>query len=281
MKIGLIDLDSKLPNLALMKLKSFYSEAELIDVMPMFHGQFDKVFVSSIFDFPKKDHVPKNATFGGTGFDVASRLPGEVEKCQPDYSLYPGCRFSWQRFTYGCIRKCPFCVSWKMGKFQELEPMNLNPKGEYIYLLDNNFFASENWKANIEYLTKQNQPIQFEGIDARIISENDEMCYLLNKAKLKGRMHTAWDLPGIDMIPKLKKIIKIVKPYKIMCYVLIGFNSNHEQNLRRIKSLSSIGIDPFVMPWDKGDPYQADFARWVNNKAVYKSCTWEEYGKRK
>jgi len=79
------------------------------------------------------------------------------------------------------------------------------------------------------------------------------------------------------MIPKFKKIIKTIKSYKIICYVLIGYNSTHEENMHRVKSLSGIGVDPFVMPWDKSDTYQARFARWVNNKAVYNSCDWKDY----
>jgi len=275
MKVGLIDLDAKLPNLALMKLKSYYPEAEL--TFPLFCSGYDEVYASSIFKFSDKRYIHSNVISGGTGFDITSRLPADIEACQPDYSLYPKCRFSWQRFTYGCIRKCGFCVSWKMGEFQELEPMNLNPAGKYIYLLDNNFFASVNWKENIGYLVRQNKPVKFEGIDARIIAENDEMLYLLDKVKLKGRMHTAWDIPSIDMMPKFKKIIKVIKPYKIMCYVLVGFDSTPEDDLHRVLFLDAIGIDPFVMPFNKRDRYVERFARWVNHKAIFKSVKWEDY----
>jgi hypothetical protein len=38
-----------------------------------------------------------------------------------------------------------------------------------------------------------------------------------------------------------------------------------------------MGAMPFVMPYNKFDPYQKSFARWVNNRAVFKSCSWEEY----
>ena len=274
--VGLIDIDGKLPNLALMKLKRYYPEAEM--TIPIFPNNYDRTYVSSIFSFSSKPTVSGNVETGGTGYGITSRLPESIERCQPDYSLYPDCKFSYQRFTYGCIRRCPFCVSWKMGDFQELEPMNLNPEGEYIYLLDNNFFASEKWKENINYLIGRKQPVKFEGIDARIISENDEMLYLLNKTKLKGRMHTAWDNSAIDMMPKFRRIIKKIKPYKIMCYVLIGFGSTPDDDMHRVRSLSGIGIDPFVMPYNKADSYQRRFARWVNHKATYKSCTWAEYG---
>ncbi len=36
-------------------------------------------------------------------------------------------------------------------------------------------------------------------------------------------------------------------------------------------------IDPFVMTFDKSDPYQKSFARWINHKAIFKTVNWEEY----
>ncbi len=46
-----------------------------------------------------------------------------------------------------------------------------------------------------------------------------------------------------------------------------------------VETLRSFGIDPFAMPYDKTDPYQKAFSRWVNHKAIFKSVKWEEYRK--
>lgn len=72
-------------------------------------------------------------------------------------------------------------------------------------------------------------------------------------------------------------MIKYVKPYKIMCYVLIGFNSTEAQDLYRVKTIDGLGMDPFVMPYNKSDAYQKAFARWVNMRAIFKTCSWEDY----
>jgi hypothetical protein len=64
-----------------------------------------------------------------------------------------------------------------------------------------------------------------------------------------------------------------------MCYVLIGFDSTPEEDLYRVETLRGLGIDPFVMPFNKKDKYQRDFARWVNHKAIFKSVPWKEYKK--
>ena len=64
---------------------------------------------------------------------------------------------------------------------------------------------------------------------------------------------------------------------KISCYVLIGYWSTPEEDMMRIEKLRSLGINPFVMPYDKKEKYQKNFARWVNRKAVFKSTKWKDY----
>jgi hypothetical protein len=44
-----------------------------------------------------------------------------------------------------------------------------------------------------------------------------------------------------------------------------------------IETLNSLKIDPFVMPYNKHDRYQKDFARWVNMKATFKTVKWADY----
>ena len=74
-----------------------------------------------------------------------------------------------------------------------------------------------------------------------------------------------------------------VKPYKIACYTLI---KDVDESYKRIMAMRALGINPFAQPYrdfetNTNTPTQAqkDLARWVNNKAVFKSCTWEEYQK--
>jgi hypothetical protein len=270
-KVGLIDVDSKMPNLALMKLKSYYQQAEL--AYPINYNKFDMLYASSIFDFSDKSWISKEAIKGGAGYYIDRKLPKDIEFQQPDYSLYPESKVSMQRYSIGCIRKCSFCVVPKSeGKIKPYDPMNLNPSGEWIYLLDNNFFATPNWKESINHLIGCNQPVQFEGVDIRILTE--EMEDYLYKVRLKGQIHIAWDNPKDKLLTRIQKI---KKPYKFMCYVLIGYNSTPEEDMERVLDLDGNGIDPFVMPYDKSNNYQRHFARWVNHKAIFNSCNFKEY----
>ena len=78
----------------------------------------------------------------------------------------------------------------------------------------------------------------------------------------------------------IRKTLQFIPAWKMMCYVLIGFNSTEAEDLYRVEVLRGLGIDPFVMPYNKNDLYQRSFARWVNHKAIFKKVKWEDYKER-
>ncbi len=280
MKVGLMDIDGHhFPNIALMKVSNYYKNLNC-DVEHAMLGHYDKLFISKLFDFtPELDSslITADEIYkGGTGYDITKHLPDEIDVCDPDYSIYPQYDFSVQFFSRGCIRNCSFCVvRRKEGYIKSVKPMNLNPKGKHIEILDNNFFANPEWKEAINYLLKVNQPVNFHGVDVRIM--NEEQAYWLNQLKHTKQIHIAWDFPELNLAPKIAEMTKYVKPYKIMCYVLIGFNSTPEQDLYRVEKLRSLGVAPFVMPYNKSDKYQKRFARWVNHKAIFNTVKWDDY----
>jgi hypothetical protein len=278
MKVGLLNLEPKIHNTALMKISQYHKQKgdDVEMYIDFFRNSYDKIYCSSLFDFTNKENLPENAICGGTGFDVRSKLPDEIENSDLDYSISPECKSSYVWFSRGCIRDCPFCiVREKEGFIYETKPTNLNPNGNIIEIMDNNFFANKNWKNAEKYLDKWQQPLVFSsGIDIRIFKP--EQAKFLEKYKIKV-IHTAWDNPNENLMPKFKELIKYIKPYKITVYVLVGFWSTPEQDLMRVMKLKELGVNPFVMPFNKKDEYQKRFARWVNMKAVFKSVKWENY----
>jgi hypothetical protein len=276
MKIGLYPCDSKMINLPLMKLSAWHKtqgdQAEIFNPL----NNYDKVYISKIFDFSPlpTDIMCDNIEIGGTGYDLYKNIPNEIEILDPDYSIYPTCNYSIQLFSRGCPRKCKFCiVPRKEGAIRSLWPMNLNPNGKWIEVLDNNFFANNRWMDAIAYLIKQNQPINFHGIDARTLTF--DMCISLMQLNHHKQIKMAWD--NYEDRIDWGKITKIIPAWKIMVYVLIGFNSTPAQDLDRVTIIDSLGMDPFIMPFNKRDAYQKAFARWVNHKAIFKSVKWENY----
>lgn len=244
---------------------------------PLFHESYDKVYAFSLFDFTPKEYVRPDMITGGTGFDIQSRLPSVIEECDYDWSLYPDCDFSLIWFSRGCIRNCPFCVvRQKEGYIHSVEPKNLNPNGEYIKVMDNNFFANPNWREAVEYLHEWDQPIDMQGFDIRLFDEEQGLA--LQSLKHRKAFKFAWDNPRDNLDDKIELLLDYIKPSKLMCYVLIGYWSSEEEDLQRVMHLwDEYRIHAFAMPYDKFDKYQRAFARWCNNKIIFKTRSWQEY----
>ena len=278
MKIGLYNIEPKIHNTALMKISQYHKLIgdEVEWYIDFNRDLYDKIYCSSLFNFTDKSQVPVNAICGGTGFDISSKLPEDIENSELDYSIYPDCETSYIWFSRGCFRNCPFCiVREKEGLIRPVKPTNINPKGKVIAIMDNNFFGNPEWRNAEKYLDEWGLKINFaSGIDIRIFTP--EQALFINKYKIKT-VHCAWDNPRDDLGTKFREIVKYIKPYKIMCYVLIGYWSSPEEDLMRVEKLRELKIDPFVMPYNKVDNYQRRFARWVNNKAIFKSVKWENY----
>lgn len=291
MNIGLIDVDGhNFPNFALMKISAWHkAHGDNVEWCGDLYWDFDRVYKSKIFTFsPDIDRpFPCEVICGGTGYDVKSRLPQEIElSTLMDYSLYPQYPFSIQFFSRGCIRKCPFClVREKEGFIHPVHPVQPNPNEEWIEVLDNNFFANPEWRFAIDYLLQRNKPVNLHGVDVRIM--NEEQAYHLNKLRLRKSIHIAWDLPELDLTDKLREVTRYIKPYKLMCYILVGFNSTMEQDLYRIERCRELGIKPYVMPYrdyenkTKPSQYAKDLAQYVNKPMIFKSCKFEDFSPRK
>jgi hypothetical protein len=279
MLIGLYNLEPKIENTAMMQVSRYHKDrGDSVEIYsPIFPSRYDKVYAFSIFSFTDKSMVRKGMVCGGSGFDIQSRLPAEMEGSDVDYDVFPKCKTSYIWFSRGCIRRCPFCIVWKKeGYIRPVKPKNLNPRGKSITVMDNNFFANLEWKSAIDWLVDKKLPVDFSsGIDVRLI--NEEQGESLKKLRLLKQLHIAWDNPREDLTSKIEFLTHFIKRKKIMCYVLIGYWSTPEEDMSRVEKLREMRIDPFVMPYDKSDPYQRAFARWVNFKAIFKSIPWEYY----
>lgn len=309
MKVGIVQVDGKLPNLALMQIAGFH-ERQGHDVEwyqgELYKETYDAIYASKIFNFSTMPELPKSAMVGGTGIDHFNNLPIEIANVSPSYSLY---RKPWRPVNYdngkkliapcnyhlgftmkGCRFACDFCVvPKKEGRPRinaTIDDILTNPLGENrLMLLDNDFFGGKNWKENLERIIELKLKVCFvQGLNIRIIS--DRQAELLAKCKYYNSkfdqryLTFAWDqfedekviTRGIDRCNKWG-----IPSSKMQFFVLIGFDTNHEQNMYRVNYLSNRGCMPYVMPYNKDDPYQKAFTRWVNHRATFKSCTWEEY----
>jgi hypothetical protein len=310
MTIALIDVDSKIPNLALMKISSYYKGlGEQVEfVQP--GKQYEKVFASTIFTRSKdkcQELIQKyedKIDIGGTGWDINKVLPEEIEYSKPDYDLYSAEEIASRMkgimtkqrklekateivnagmgFTSrGCVRECGFCfVPKKEGKFHSVAEIKdiINPKSNIIILHDNNITADPCCIDKLHEIRDRKLIVDInQGCDIRLM--NDYIAQAMGQVKHLRSLHYAWDLMGFEnqVMEGIETLSKYIKPYKHMCFVLVGFNTTFEEDMYRFRRLRELGVDPFVMIYNqKKDLRLKHFARWVNSR-IYKSCTWEDY----
>lgn len=292
-KIGIVQVDGKFPNLALMQICAYHeNKGDIVEWWkgPLWNYDYDKIYASKIFSFSELPQLPEHAIIGGTGIDFKNVLPKEIEAFKPFYTLYPEYSYHLGFSMKGCRFACKFCcVPQKEGRPKynsNIDDLLLNPIGKNkLMLLDNDFFGSPNWKADLNRIIELNLKVCFvQGLNIRIITT--EQAELLSKcnyynSKYNQRYLTfAWDKFKDKRI--VMKGIDICNDAGIPCkrmqfFVLIGFDTSHEENIERVLMLKELGAMPFVMPYDKSDTYQKAFTRWVNHRATFNSCTWEEY----
>lgn len=285
MRVALIQVDGTQPNLALMKLSAWHkAQGDGVDVSPVPGVHYDRAYKAKVFDFspeyPYRIHADEIVQ-GGTGYDLTTVLPEEVEAICPDYDAFH-VDHAVGYTTRGCVRKCPFCVvPAKEGLIYRVADLSNFWRGqERVQLLDNNLTASpKDFEQTCLQLIDAKVRTDFsQGLDLRLITV--EQARMLRQVRLWKQIHFAWDNIGEEreILAGLARLKEAGLAYhKIMLYVLIGFDSTPEEDLYRVETLRGLGVDPFVMPFLKSDPYQRRFARYVNMKAVFKTVKWSEY----
>ena len=191
--------------------------------------------------------------------------------------------------TRGCIRRCPFCVVPKIeGEFRQYEPpWQFHPEHfKKMVLMDNNLLASKTLKKDLDWIKERGIKVCFnQGLDARLVTE--DIAKMLKEMKAYNLHFTnrtyyfSWDFVENEE-PILRGLTRMidagVSPSSLMIYVLVGYNTTHEQDMYRFKKLRELGADPFIMIYNnrKDDRWIRHFGRWVN-KRIYKACTFDEY----
>lgn len=293
MKVGIVQVDGKYPNLALMQIAGYHEALD--DSVEWYKGglfdeEYGKVYASKIFSFSELPPLPPHAIIGGTGIDFKNLLPIGIADHRPSYSLYPDCDYHVGFSMKGCRFNCKFCcVPQKEGRPKlnsNIDSLLLNPNGgNRLMLLDNDFFGGPEWKENLERIIELKLKVCFiQGLNIRIITR--EQAELLSKCNYQNSKFNqkyltfAWDrFNDGKLIFKGMKICNDagISNKRMQFFILIGFDSTPDQDYSRVMTLREMGAMPFVMPYNKNDSYQKSFTRWVNNRAVFKSCTWEEY----
>lgn len=286
MRIGLINVDSKLPNLALLKLSSWHKkqghEVEIYTPIEAAINPFDTVYASKVFaNTPDCPYLPEDVILGGTGYND-SVLPDEIEHICPDYSLYD-MSYSVGFTSRGCIRKCPFCiVPAKEGGIKEHSSLSEFVRHKEVKLLDNNFLASPLWRDKLNEMIDRKLKVDFnQGLDIRLITdENAELLTRLNPPFLRF----AWDFVELEGqvrkgLETLKKAGFPIDKRRVNMYLLTNYNTTPEQDLYRIETLKAMNVLPYVMVYEKHKAHRLmrELQNWANQPHILFKYTWPEY----
>jgi len=297
MNIGLLAVDSNYPNLALMKISSYYKErGDNVEwYNPLLH--YDKVYAAKIFsftpDYINADQVEK----GGTGYDISKVLPVEVDRIIPDYDLYNidknlAYGFLTRGFlTRGCPNRCKWCVvpqkEGNITPYMDIEEIAHERKN--IILMDNNVLASEYGLQQIEKIIRLKLRVDFnQGLDARLVT--DDIARLLAKVKWMKRIRFGCDTK--KQIAECERATALIDKYGykgeyfFYCILMDDFKESFERvNHWRNKGGRFL---PHCQPYrDLNNPnqiipqWQNDLSRWADKKWIFRSCEFKDFAPRK
>lgn len=311
-KVLLCDIDSTMLNLALAKISAYHKQKG--DVVTLMRGTntgarldnwivpWDDVYISCIF--PKNKEISEqlavqfpesNVYIGGTGIDLSTVLPTEIDKMMPDnsiyHSIYPETKYISYGFTMrGCIRNCQFCVvREKEGNAHPVGDLydvwNKDTGHTKVVLFDNNILALPDHFALVaSQIKKENLRIDWnQSLDIRLV--NEENAKILAGLKFDPYLRFSWD--NIKTEAAVRRGIQILKDAGALRHpavfdVLIGFDSTFEEDLYRANVLRELGMKCFMMRYNGNTEIMKEkrynyLVNWCNGKMHWWSRSFDEY----
>lgn len=304
MTVQLLQLDGKLPNIALMRIAAHHRAlGDDVSLTRTGHPEQlelfvkpDRTYASLIFERTRPVaerllSVCPNAIVGGTGWDVASALETHgITTLKQDYADYPWFDASIGFTQRGCRLACKFCVvPRKEGKIRFEQTIadiwRGHPYPKHIHLLDNDFFGQEHWRERVAEIIEGGYKVSFnQGINVRFITEETAASIATipyyDDSFTTRRLYTAWDnrkdeerlFRGLNWLQDAG-----VKPDHLMVYMLIGFwpGETEEDWLYRAARLRDWGARPYPMPYVR-TPATVGFQRWIVG-AYDKRIKWSDW----
>lgn len=298
MKVLLVDIDSIIPNLALMKVSAFYKQegAQVgFDVDNPTHAYISCIFRKNRHKAISSANMLSSLypdviiDIGGPGYDLKKVLPNEIEDCTPDYDLYKGMDYALGFTTRGCIRACPFCiVPKKEGKLHRIRPISeiYNPRFNQIKLLDNNVLADrENFRDIVQFCLDHKLKLDVsQGLDIRLM--DSELASLIAKIRPMNKLDFAFDsldykesvIEGIRLLKDAGVNVRSDVQFYVYCDNTDG-KYGIESAINRCNILKEQGTNAYVMLNIDQEPTQTmkNLKRWANRKQLYWSISFNDY----
>lgn len=288
--ILLLDVDSRLPNLALMKLSRYFKEQGRYVILARkesFIKRAETVYASCVFHSPAsqrrisklRDYYGESLILGGSGVDIRERLPSEIEKLPADYTLYPELKDRAIGFiTRGCPFDCPFCiVPVKEGKTHQVSNLDtlLEDGLRKLILLDDNILSHPNAGNFLEEMAQRNLQVNFtQTLDLRMLDKEKariiRRIYCSNLKFTRRVYHFSLnDNRNLDLVRRKYQILGFTPGDNVEFICMYGYNTSLAEDVERFRFLRSLpGAYVFVQeyqPIPGGPP--ADLTHFFNDDA--------------
>lgn len=265
-RVLLVDIDSKIPNLALMKISTYHkAQGDIVgfNVTEPTHAYISCIFrknkaiVDSAAYMLRMENPNIIIDMGGPGYDLKKILPETIEASQPDYTLYPGIDYALGFTTRGCIRRCPFCiVPIKEGKIKHIQPIESIYRPEYraIKLLDNNILADpDNFKHIVDFCAEHKVKLDVsQGLDIRLL--NKDLAQYIARINPLKKLDFAFD--DIKEEPAVRRGIELLKNAGVNVRSMVQFYVYCDRSagpygidsaIYRCQLLKALGTNAYVM----------------------------------
>ena len=269
--ILLLDVDSRLPNLALMKLSRHF-KGQGRHVILARHEAFmtgvEAVYASCVFCrtvsqdrlLKLQKHYGNSLTVGGSGVDIEKRLPEAIENLPADYSLYPELGDRAIGFiTRGCPFSCPFCiVPTKEGKTRQVSNLDelLADGRQKLILLDDNILAHPSADDFLEEMALRNVKVNFnQTLDIRMVDRHRakllNRIYCSNSGFTRHVYHFSLnDNRNLDEVRKKYEMFGFTRKDNVEFVCMYGFNTTLAEDVERFHFLRSLpGAYVFVQEY--------------------------------
>ena len=231
MNIGLVDVDGHAkkkkwgatiyPNLALCKIAGWHRRQGDTVEWAFAFKHYDRIYMSKVFNFSPDDLTAYNADEiirGGTGYDITSHLPEDIDCAQPDYSIYPNvpADTAYGFLTRGCPNKCPWCVvPRKEGgvvPYMDVDEIAIEGRTKLV-LMDNNFLAAGDYAVEqLRKIINRGYRVDFnQALDARLVT--DEFARLLARVKWLDKNRIRFGCDTHKQIEDCERAMAMIESY--------------------------------------------------------------------
>jgi len=268
-RVVLFDLDSKIPNFALMKLSAYYKKRgfEVLLARQPSYLKADKWLASAVFhaEVTKRKIAALWAIYGadveigGSGIDLAKRLPPQAEACFPDYSLYEHQHYAVGFLTRGCHKRCAFCVvPIKEGPLKKNNAAfsDFVPAGQRnVMLLDDNLLSFPDVEsllvemARREYAVNFSQTLDITYLTPRVYQLLLKVNYQ-NSRFTRKRIYFSCNYPGTNrQFTDRKDMLKGFGIDAVCVVCIYGFDTSLSQDYQRWMMLRRLRLVPFFQEY--------------------------------